>query len=175
MAYATLAGGCFWCMVKPFISYPGIEDVVSGYSGGDIENPTYEQVCSNQTGHREAVQITYNPDITSFENILDVYFKIFDPTDNKGQFFDRGESYEPAIFYHDEQQKKAAELKIQQLNEEGIFKKPIITPVLPYKNFYPAEDYHQDYYKKNPMHYEQYQRGSGRKAFIESHWGSQND
>ena len=119
MAYATLAGGCFWCMVKPFTSYPGIEDVVSGYSGGNIENPTYEQVCSNQTGHREAVQITYNPDITSFENILDVYFKLFDPTDNKGQFFDRGESYEPAIFYHDEQQKKAAELKIQQLNEES--------------------------------------------------------
>ena len=86
MAYATLAGGCFWCMVKPFTSYPGIEDVVSGYSGGNIENPTYEQVCSNQTGHREAVQITYNPDITSFENILDVYFKLFDPTDNKGQF-----------------------------------------------------------------------------------------
>lgn len=98
MAYATFAGGCFWCMVKPFTSYPGIESVVSGYSGGDVENPTYEQVCTNKTGHREAVQITYNPEITSFENILDVYFKTFDPTDNSGQFFDRGESYEPAIF-----------------------------------------------------------------------------
>ena len=151
MAYATLAGGCFWCMVKPFTSYPGIEEVVSGYSGGHVENPTYEQVCTNQTGHREAVQIQFNSDITSFE------------------------SYEPAIFYHDEEQKKAAELKIQQLNEEGIFKKPVITPILPYKNFYPAEDYHQDYYKKNPAHYEQYQRGSGRKSFIETHWGSQND
>lgn len=175
MAYATLAGGCFWCMVKPFTSYPGIEDVVSGYSGGHIENPTYEQVCTNQTGHREAVQITYNPDITSFENILDVYFKTFDPTDNKGQFFDRDESYEPAIFYHDIAQKKAAELKIQQLNEQGIFKKPVITPIIEYKNFYPAETYHQDYYKKNPQHYERYQQGSGRKGFIESHWGGQND
>ena len=168
MAYATLAGGCFWCMVKPFTSYPGIEDVVSGYSGGNIENPTYEQVCSNQTGHREAVQITYNPDITSFENILDVYFKLFDPTDNKGQFFDRGESYEPAIFYHDEQQKKAAELKIQQLNEEGIFKKPIITPVLPYKNFYPAEDYHQS--ELNDMEYLVTQENGTEPPFQNEYW-----
>ena len=133
MAYATLAGGCFWCMVKPFTSYPGIKSVVSGYSGGHVENPTYEQVCTNQTGHVEAVQ--------------------------------------PVIFYHDENQLKAAELKKQQIDEEGIFKKPVITPIKPYKNFYPAEEYHQDYYKKNPTHYEQYQRGSGRKAFIESHWG----
>lgn len=157
-------------MVKPFTSYPGIESVVSGYSGGHVENPTYEQVCTNQTGHVEAVQITYNPEITSFENILDVYFKTFDPTDDGGQFFDRGESYQPVIFYHDEEQRKAAILK-QQIDEQGIFKKPVITPIKPYKNFYPAEDYHQDYYKKNPMHYEQYQRGSGRKAFIETHWG----
>ncbi|MDU3557657.1 MAG: peptide-methionine (S)-S-oxide reductase MsrA [Staphylococcus epidermidis] len=157
MAYATLAGGCFWCMVKPFTSYPGIKSVVSGYSGGHVENPTYEQVCTNQTGHVEAVQIEYDPNITTFENILDVYFKTFDPTDDGGQFFDRGESYQPVIFYHDENQLKAAELKKQQIK--------------PYKNFYPAEEYHQDYYKKNPTHYEQYQRGSGRKAFIESHWG----
>ncbi|HHQ7381183.1 TPA: peptide-methionine (S)-S-oxide reductase [Staphylococcus aureus] len=114
--YATLAGGCFWCMVKPFTSYPGIKSVVSGYSGGHVDNPTYEQVCTNQTGHVEAVQITFDPEVTSFENILDIYFKTFDP----------------------------------------------------------AEDYHQDYYKKNPVHYYQYQRGSGRKAFIESHWGNQN-
>ena len=164
MAYATLAGGCFWCMVKPFTSYPGIKSVVSGYSGGHVENPTYEQVCTNQTGHVEAVQIEYDSNI-----------KTFDPTDDGGQFFDRGESYQPVIFYHDENQLKAAELKKQQIDEEGIFKKPVITPIKPYKNFYPAEEYHQDYYKKNPTHYEQYQRGSGRKAFIESHWGAQND
>ncbi|EOB7684821.1 TPA: peptide-methionine (S)-S-oxide reductase MsrA [Staphylococcus aureus] len=172
--YATLAGGCFWCMVKPFTSYPGIKSVVSGYSGGHVDNPTYEQVCTNQTGHVEAVQITFDPEVTSFENILDIYFKTFDPTDDQGQFFDRGESYQPVIFYHDEHQKKAAEFKKQQLNEQGIFKKPVITPIKPYKNFYPAEDYHQDYYKKNSVHYYQYQRGSGRKAFIESHWGNQN-
>ena len=117
------------------------------------------------------MQITFDPEITSFENILDIYFKTFDPTDNTGQFFDRGESYAPVIFYHDALQEKAAHKKIQDLNESGIFKKPVITPVKPYKNFYPAETYHQDYYKKNPVHYAQYQRGSGRKAFIESHWG----
>ena len=153
MAYATLAGGCFWCMVKPFTSYPGIKSVVSGYSGGHVENPTYEQVCTNQTGHVEAVQIEYDPNITTFENILDVYFKTFDPTDDGGQFFDRGESYQPVIFYHDENQLKAAELKKQQIDEEGIFKKPVITPIKPYKNFYPAEEYHQDYLKKNPNGY----------------------
>lgn len=175
MAYATLAGGCFWCLVKPFTSYPGIESVISGYSGGHVDNPTYESVSTNQTGHVEAVQITYDSDVTTFENILDVYFKTFDPTDNDGQFFDRGEHYQPVIFYHDEHQKQAAEAKIQQLNEQAIFDKPVITPIKPYKNFYPAESYHQDYYKKNPLHYEQYQRGSGRKSFIEKHWGKQND
>ena len=175
MAYATLAGGCFWCLVKPFTSYPGIENVVSGYSGGHVENPSYEDVSHGQTGHVEAVQITYNSEITSFENILDVYFKTFDPTDNGGQFFFFFLHYQPAIFYHNEAQKKAAEAKIQELNEQAIFNKPVITPIKPYKNFYPAESYHQDYYKKNPLHYEQYQRGSGRKSFIEKHWGKQYD
>ena len=121
MAYATLAGGCFWCMVKPFTSYPGIKSVVSGYSGGHVENPTYEQVCTNQTGHVEAVQIEYDSNITTFENILDVYFKTFDPTDDGGQFFDRGKAINLS-FYHDENQLKAAELKKQQIDEEGIFK-----------------------------------------------------
>ena len=113
-------------MVKPFTSYPGIESVVSGYSGGHVENPTYEQVCTNQTGHVEAVQITYNPEITSFENILDVYFKTFDPTDDGGQFFDRGESYQPVIFYHDEEQRKAAILKKQQIDEQGILRNRLL-------------------------------------------------
>ncbi|MCU5745519.1 peptide-methionine (S)-S-oxide reductase MsrA [Staphylococcus sp. SQ8-PEA] len=174
MAQATLAGGCFWCLVKPFTSYPGIKSVVTGYSGGHVTQPTYEEVCTDETGHVEAVQITYDSEITNFENILDVYFKTFDPTDNGGQFFDRGEHYAPAIFYHNEEQKKAAEAKIQELNEANIFDKPVITPIRPYKNFYPAEDYHQDFYKKNPAHYEQYQRGSGRKAFIEKHWGGKS-
>ncbi|REI01612.1 peptide-methionine (S)-S-oxide reductase [Staphylococcus felis] len=173
MAYATLAGGCFWCLVKPFTSYDGIKKITSGYSGGHTENPTYEEVCSNTTGHVEAVQIEYDDSVISFGSILDIYFKTFDPTDKNGQFFDRGESYRPVIFYHDDNQKDVAEQKIQSLNAQNIFDKPIVTPVEPYRNFYPAEDYHQDYYKKNPMHYEQYQKGSGRKAFIENHWGAQ--
>lgn len=111
MAYATLAGGCFWCLVKPFTSYPGIKDVVSGYSGGNIDNPTYEQVSTNQTGHVEAVQITYDADITTFENILDIYFKTFDPTDNTGQFFDRGEHYEPVIFIMMRNRKRLQNIK----------------------------------------------------------------
>lgn len=111
MAYATLAGGCFWCLVKPFTSYPGIENVVSGYSGGHTDNPTYESVSTNQTGHVEAVQITYNSEITSFENILDVYFKTFDPTDNGGQFFDRGEHYELLFFIMMKIRKKQPKLK----------------------------------------------------------------
>ncbi|REH84000.1 peptide-methionine (S)-S-oxide reductase MsrA [Staphylococcus felis] len=174
MAYATLAGGCFWCLVKPFTSYDGIKKITSGYSGGHTENPTYEEVCSNTTGHVEAVQIEYDDSVISFGSILDIYFKTFDPTDKNGQFFDRGESYRPVIFYHDDNQKDVAEQKIQSLNAQNIFDKPIVTPVEPYRNFYPAEDYHQDYYKKNPMHYEQYQKGSGRKAFIENHWGAQS-
>ncbi|MFO3701995.1 peptide-methionine (S)-S-oxide reductase MsrA [Staphylococcus felis] len=174
MAYATLAGGCFWCLVKPFTSYDGIKKITSGYSGGHTKNPTYEEVCSNTTGHVEAVQIEFDDSVISFGSILDIYFKTFDPTDKNGQFFDRGESYRPVIFYHDVNQKDVAEQKIQSLNAQNIFDKPIVTPVEPYRNFYPAEDYHQDYYKKNPMHYEQYQKGSGRKAFIENHWGTQS-
>ncbi|MBI5975468.1 peptide-methionine (S)-S-oxide reductase MsrA [Staphylococcus canis] len=174
MAHATLAGGCFWCLVKPFTSFDGIHEVISGYSGGHTENPTYEEVCTNTTGHVEAVQIEYDPEVISFESILDIYFKTFDPTDKNGQFFDRGESYRPVIFYHNDQQKDEALQKITELNNSNIFNKPVVTPVEPYKNFYPAEEYHQDYYKKNPTHYAQYQVGSGRKAFIEKHWGNQS-
>ncbi|WP_414046423.1 peptide-methionine (S)-S-oxide reductase MsrA [Macrococcus equi] len=172
MSLATLAGGCFWCMVKPFHQYPGIKYVISGYSGGNVENPTYEAVCTNTTGHREAVQIEFDEDVISFEAILEIYFKIFDPTDNEGQFFDRGESYQPAIFYHNDHQKEVANLVIDKLNASHIFDKPINTPILPFKNFYPAENYHQDYYKKAPAHYASYQKGSGRKDFIEKHWGN---
>lgn len=174
MEIATFAGGCFWCMVKPFHKYDGVQSVVSGYSGGHVENPTYEQVCSNTTGHREAVQITYDENIISYKEIVEVFFKTFDPTDAGGQFYDRGESYEPAIFYHNEEQKEIAEEVIKQIDESHVFSSPIVTPVIPYKNFYPAEDYHQDFYKKDPAHYTNYQERSGRKAFIESHWGEDN-
>lgn len=175
MQTATFAGGCFWCLVKPFDTFPGVQTVVSGYSGGHVEHPSYEQVCTNTTGHREAVQVTYDESQISYRDILKVYFMTFDPTDDKGQFYDRGESYTPAIFYHDDQQKSEALEYIRDLDAANIFNDKIKTPVLPYKNFYAAEKEHQYYYKKAPEHYERYQMGSGRKAFIEKHWGNRDE
>lgn len=171
---ATFAGGCFWCMVKPFDSYDGIESVVSGYTGGDLPNPTYEQVCSETTGHYEAVQITFQPDIFSYEKLLDIFWTQIDPTDAGGQFFDRGQSYQTAIFYHSEEQREAAEKSKRELDSSGKYEKPVATKILPAKPFYLAEDYHQDYYKKNPSHYNRYSVGSGRAGFIEKNWGGQS-
>jgi peptide-methionine (S)-S-oxide reductase len=168
---ATFAGGCFWCMVKPFDEQKGIESVVSGYTGGTVKKPTYQQVCSETTGHYEAVQITYNPEIYPYEKLLEIFWQQIDPTDAGGQFFDRGQSYQTVIFYHSEEQKDKAEKSKQELEESGKFSKPIVTKILPAKEFYPAEEYHQDYYKKNPVHYERYSIGSGRKAFINNNWG----
>lgn len=169
---ATFAGGCFWCMVKPFDEQPGIVEVISGYTGGHVENPTYQQVCSETTGHLEAVQITFDSEIYSYERLVETYWSIIDPTDAGGQFYDRGESYTTAIFYHNEEQKRIAEESKVRLEDSGKFKKSIAVKILPAKTFYPAEDYHQQYYKKNPMHYERYQIGSGRAAFIQQHWGN---
>jgi methionine-S-sulfoxide reductase len=168
---ATFAGGCFWCMVKPFDEQPGIIKVVSGYTGGMKENPTYQEVCSEMTGHYEAVQITFDPTVFTYERLLSIYWQQIDPTDAGGQFYDRGQSYQTAIFYHNEKQRLAAEESKQQLEMSGKFLKPIATAILPAKTFYAAEDYHQHYYKKNPAHYGRYQLGSGRKSFIEQHWG----
>ncbi|MDN7225721.1 peptide-methionine (S)-S-oxide reductase MsrA [Planococcus liqunii] len=170
---ATFAGGCFWCMVKPFDSYEGIESVVSGYTGGHVENPTYEQVCSETTGHYEAVQITFQPDVFPYEKLLEVFWSQIDPTDAGGQFFDRGQSYQTAIFYHSEEQRIAAEQSKHDLENSGKFSKPIATKILEAKPFYLAEGYHQDYYKKNPAHYNRYSVGSGRAGFIEKNWGGQ--
>ncbi|ANU13217.1 Peptide methionine sulfoxide reductase MsrA [Planococcus halocryophilus Or1] len=170
---ATFAGGCFWCMVKPFDSLDGIEEVVSGYTGGELKNPSYEQVCSNATGHVEAVQITFQPDIFPYEKLLDVFWTQIDPTDAGGQFFDRGESYQTAIYYHSEEQRLKAEKSKQDLDNSGRFEKAVVTPILEAKPFYLAETYHQDYYKKNPGHYNRYSVGSGRTAFIEKNWGGQ--
>jgi methionine-S-sulfoxide reductase len=170
---AIFAGGCFWCMVKPFDQQPGIIKVNSGYTGGTVENPTYEQVCSGTTGHYEAVEITYDPTIFPYEKLLSLYWQQIDPTDPGGQFYDRGRSYQTAIFYQNEQQKQLAEESKQQLEDSGRFSKPIVTPILPAVEFYPAENYHQDYYKKNPAHYESYHVGSGRAGFIKTHWGEQ--
>lgn len=168
---ATFAGGCFWCMVKPFDTLPGIEKVVSGYTGGHTINPTYQEVCAGKTGHTEAVQITFNPDIFPYEKLVEIYWQQTDPTDASGQFADRGDSYRPVIFYHNTEQKEIAEKSKNKLASSGRFKQPIVTEILPAEPFYPAEEYHQDFYKKNKQHYEGYRVGSGRSHFIESNWG----
>ncbi|WP_454870801.1 peptide-methionine (S)-S-oxide reductase MsrA [Priestia megaterium] len=167
---ATFAGGCFWCMVKPFDEQPGIIKVVSGYTGGHKENPTYKEVCSETTGHYEAVQITFDPEVFPYEKLLELYWPQIDPTDAGGQFADRGESYRTAIFYHNEHQKTLAEESKQQLEASGRFSEPIATQILPAKPFYEAEEYHQGYYKKNKFRYAMYRRGSGRDRFIKENW-----
>lgn len=170
MEKATFAGGCFWCMVKPFVEWDGIEKVTSGYMGGHVENPTYEQVKSGTTGHLEVVQIEFDPAVFPYEKLLKIYWMQIDPTDDGGQFHDRGENYKTAIFYHTEEQRILAEKSKKQLEESGRFKKPIVTEIRPAAPFYEAEDYHQDYYKKNPTHYEEDRRKSGRDDFIRKHW-----
>ncbi|WP_062104862.1 peptide-methionine (S)-S-oxide reductase MsrA [Bacillus niameyensis] len=171
---ATFAGGCFWCMVKPFDQHPGIEKVISGYTGGNTENPTYEEVCSGTTGHTEAVQISFNPEIISYKDLLAIYWTQIDPTDAEGQFYDRGISYRPAIFYHSDEQRVLAEQSKKDLDKSGRFSKPIAVSIESAKSFYPAETYHQGFYRKNPEHYQAYQRGSGRADFITKHWGNHN-
>jgi len=167
---ATFAGGCFWCMVKPFDQWDGIHQVISGYSGGHIENPTYEQVKSGQSGHYEVVQITYDPEVFPYEKLLEIYWQQIDPTDDGGQFHDRGEQYRTAIFYHNGEQKKLAEQSKNNLEKSGKFQKPIATKILQAAPFYPAEEYHQDYYKKNPEAYKKEREQSGRDEFIQKHW-----
>lgn len=167
---ATFAGGCFWCMVKPFDEQPGIIKVVSGYTGGHKENPTYKEVCSETTGHYESVQITFDPEVFPYEKLLELYWPQIDPTDAGGQFADRGDSYRTAIFYHNEHQKELAEESKQQLEASGRFSEPIATQILPAKPFYEAEEYHQGYYKKNKFRYAMYRRGSGRDRFIKENW-----
>jgi peptide methionine sulfoxide reductase msrA/msrB len=165
-AHATFAGGCFWCMVQPFATLDGVRGVVAGYTGGHAENPTYEQVCTGKTGHCEAVQVAYAPAVVPYRRLLDVFWDQVDPTDPSGQFADRGSQYRTAIFYHDEDQRKAAEESKAALERSGRFKKPVATQILPASAFYPAEEYHQDYHKKNPERYERYRVGSGREAYL---------
>ena len=167
---ATFAGGCFWCMVEPFEEMPGIQSIVSGYTGGEKPYPTYEEVISKTTGHVEAVQITFDPNVFPYTKLLDLFWRQIDPTDAGGQFFDRGDTYITAVYYHNEEQEKLAEESRKELEESGRFSKPIVTKILPAKPFYPAEDYHQDYHKKNPAHYNRYKKGSGRADFIEKNW-----
>ena len=168
---ATFAGGCFWCIEAPFEKVEGVISAVSGYSGGEIKDPSYKQVSSGRTKHLEVVQITFDPNVVSYETLVEIFWRQFDPTDAGGSFYDRGMQYTSAIFYHNEAQKKIAEASKARLEESGVFDKKIVTPIRPAAPFYPAEDYHQDYYKKNPSHYQRYRSGSGRDAFIRKIWG----
>jgi peptide methionine sulfoxide reductase msrA/msrB len=168
---ATFAGGCFWCVEEAFDELDGVKQVLSGYSGGHVKNPTYEKVCTGTTGHLESIQIVFDPAIISYGELLDIYWRQFDPTDAGGSFYDRGSQYLSAIFYHDAKQKVIAETSKQELNASGIFDKPIATSILKFDVFYPAEEYHQRYCKKNPIRYISYRSGSGRDQFIRSVWG----
>jgi peptide methionine sulfoxide reductase msrA/msrB len=167
---ATFAGGCFWCMVKPFEDLTGVIKVFSGYTGGEKDNPTYREVCSNSTGHFEAVKVVFDPGQLKYSDLLEVFWRQIDPTDGGGQFFDRGESYRTAIFYHDQEQREAALKSKEALDNSGIFQNPVATLIIPATTFYLAEEYHQQYYQKNPEHYRQYRNGSGRAAFIKERW-----
>lgn len=167
---AAFAGGCFWCMVKPFKEWDGIIDVVSGYMGGHVENPTYEDVKKGDSGHLEVVEITFDPNRFSYDQLLDVYWQQIDPTDADGQFHDRGYAYSTAIFYTNDEQRKIAEQSKAKLESSGIFKKPIVTQIRAVETFYPAEEYHQDYYIKEKEHYEKDRAQSGRDTFINQHW-----
>ena len=169
---ATLAGGCFWCIESDLEKIKGVKEVISGYTGGDKSNPSYKEVSSGSTGHLEAVQIFFNPKEVSYSDILDVFWRKINPLDEGGQFVDRGKQYSSAIFYHNAEQKTKAEQSKKELEQKGPFKETIVTPILAFKKFYKAEDYHQDYYKKNPLKYNFYRYRSGRDQFLKKTWGS---
>ncbi|PYZ95125.1 methionine sulfoxide reductase [Salipaludibacillus keqinensis] len=167
---ATFAGGCFWCMEPPFENIEGVNEVVAGYIGGEIENPSYEDVASGDSGHVEAVQVIFDPEMVSYEDLLQVFWRQIDPTDDEGQFVDRGEPYRSGIFYYDEEQRQLAEESKEQLSQSGRFSDPIVTTISEATTFYRAEDYHQNYYKENPVRYEFYRSNSGRDEFLDEHW-----
>ena len=170
---AIFAGGCFWCIEAPFDKVPGVVSAVSGYTGGPEENPTYSQVSSGSTGHREAVRIIFDPEVVSYEQLINHFWRQFDPTDAAGSFYDRGPQYTSAVYCTTEEQKRIAEATKAEIQASGRFEKPIVTPVLPAGPFYEAEEYHQDYHEKNASHYAGYRSGSGRDRFIERVWGDE--
>jgi peptide methionine sulfoxide reductase msrA/msrB len=170
---ADFAGGCFWCMEPPFEKLEGVKEVISGYTGGRTQNPTYEEVSSGTTGHVEAVEVIYDPSKVSYEKLLDVFWRQVNPTDSGGQFVDRGSSYLTGIFYHTEEQHRLAEASKKQLEQSGRYDKPIVTPIRKAGPFYRAEEYHQDYYKKNPIRYKFYRYNSGRDNYLERVWSKE--
>ncbi|MBW3671381.1 MAG: peptide-methionine (S)-S-oxide reductase MsrA [Acidobacteria bacterium] len=171
MAVATFAGGCFWCMEPPYDELEGVISTTSGYSGGWVAEPTYEQVSAGSTGHVEVVQVIYDPGEISYETLLDVFWRNIDPLTPNAQFCDRGSQYRSAIFYHGDAQRKAAVESKEELEESGRFDRPIVTEIKELRNIYPAEDYHQDYYLKNPKRYKLYRYGFGRDKRLEQLWG----
>jgi len=170
----VVGGGCFWCMESPFEKLEGVREVVSGYTGGDEKNPSYGEVSSGDTGHVEAIQISYEPNRIDYKTLLEVFWRQIDPTDPGGQFADRGQQYKTAIFYHDETQKQLAEKSKRDLERSKIHGEAIVTEIRKANEFYPAEGYHQDYYKKNPAHYQRYRRGSGREGYLREVWGGED-
>lgn len=168
---ATFAGGCFWCMEKPFEELDGVSAVVSGYAGGTTENPNYNNYMSG--GHIEVVEVVFDPEKITYQELLDVYWRQVDPTDPGGQFVDRGHAYSTAIFFHNDEQQRLAKASRDALAESGVFDKPIVTPILPAATFYPAEEYHQDYYKKSSLKYKYYRSRSGRDSFLDKVWKEQ--
>jgi len=171
VAVATFAGGCFWCMEPPFDKLEGVISTISGYTGGTTQRPTYEQVSAGSTGHAEAVQVTYDPSKVSYEKLLDVFWHNIDPTVKDRQFCDVGSQYRSAIFVHDAEQRRLAEASKAALDRSRPFKGPIVTPVVDASTFYPAEEYHQDYYRKNPIQYHYYRIGCGRDLRLRQLWG----
>jgi methionine-S-sulfoxide reductase len=171
LAIATFAGGCFWCMEPPFDKTEGVVSTISGYTGGRLDNPSYEQVSSGGTGHFEAIQIQFDPEKVSYDELLEIFWRNVDPTDPAGQFCDRGSQYQTAIFYHTQDQRRLADESKRKLEESGALSKPIVTPILEASIYYAAEDYHQDYYKKNPVRYRYYRMGCGRDRVLEKLWG----
>jgi peptide methionine sulfoxide reductase msrA/msrB len=168
---ATFAGGCFWCMEPPYSNLPGVERITVGYLGGHTSNPSYESVCTGTTGHTEAVELEFDPSLITYEQLLEVFWKNINPTQVNGQFFDIGTQYRTGIFYHSEDQKSIAENSKKKWEIEGKFTEPIATEITQAGKFYPAEEYHQKYFKKKPDHYKKYSIGSGRVDYKKKVWG----
>ena len=173
LATATFAGGCFWCVESDFDKVPGVVETISGYTGGTVENPNYKQVTKGGTGHREAVQIRYDPKQVSYERLLHIFWRSVDPTDGGGQFCDRGESYQTAIFAGSEEERRLAEASREALEQSMVLDAPVVTPIETAGEFYPAEDYHQDYYTKSPFRYRYYRFACGRDSRVQQVWGRQ--
>ena len=173
LAVATFAGGCFWCVESDFDTVPGVVETISGYTGGTVANPGYKQVTEGGTGHREAVQIRYDPKQVSYERLLHIFWRSVDPTDDGGQFCDRGDSYQTAIFAGNDEERRLAEASKNALDQSAVLDAPVVTPIEPAKEFYPAEGYHQDYYTKNPVRYRFYRFSCGRDSRVQQVWGNQ--